>query len=55
MREINETMLQIFQVRSGQKTVVQACEELGVSRQTYYELEEKALKAMHRPHPRAVG
>ena len=47
MREIDDMMLKIFQVRSGQITVVQACEELGISRQTYYELEEKALKAMH--------
>ena len=48
MREIDGMMIKIFQVRSGQITVVQACEELGISRQTYYELEEKALKAMHR-------
>lgn len=36
----------ILQVRSGQLTVTQAAQQLGISRQRYYELEQTALQAM---------
>ena len=36
----------IMQVRNGQKTVKQAAKELGISRKTYYEWENRALEAM---------
>ena len=36
----------IMQVRSGQKTVKEAARELGISRKTYYEWENRALEAM---------
>lgn len=36
----------IFQVQSGQKTATDAAKELGVSRKTYYEWENKALLSM---------
>lgn len=36
----------IMQVRNGQKTVRQAAKELGISRKTYYEWENRALAAM---------
>lgn len=36
----------IMKVRSGQITAVEGARELGVSRKTYYEWEQKALSAM---------
>jgi transposase-like protein len=36
----------ILQVRAGQLTVEQAARQLGISRQRYYQLEQRALKAM---------
>lgn len=36
----------ILQVRSGQLTVEQAARQLGISRQRYYQLEQRALQAM---------
>ena len=36
----------ILQVRSGQLTVTQAAQQLGISRQRYYKLEQAALQAM---------
>jgi transposase-like protein len=36
----------ILQVRSGQLTAEQAARQLGVSRQTYYKWEQRALQAM---------
>jgi len=36
----------ILQVRSGQLTVEQAARQLGVSRQTYYKWEQRALQAL---------
>jgi len=36
----------ILQVRSGKLTVTEGAERLGVSRKTYYEWEDRALKAM---------
>jgi transposase-like protein len=36
----------ILQVRSGQMTVQEAADAMGVSRKTYYEWEKKALSAM---------
>jgi transposase-like protein len=36
----------ILQVRSGALTVTEGAERLGVSRKTYYEWEDRALKAM---------
>ena len=36
----------ILQVRSGAMTATEGAERLGVSRKTYYEWEEKSLKAM---------
>jgi transposase len=36
----------ILQVRNGRKTVRQAAKELGISRKTYYEWENRALEAM---------
>ena len=41
-----ERALVILQVRSGAMTAKQGAQELGVSRKTYYEWEERALKAM---------
>jgi hypothetical protein len=38
--------LMILSVLSGQVTVTDAIEQAGISRGTYYKLEEKALKAM---------
>lgn len=38
--------LMILSVVSGEKPVTQAIEEAQISRQTYYQLEEKALRAM---------
>ena len=36
----------ILEVRSGKLTVTEGAERLGVSRKTYYEWEDRALKAM---------
>ena len=36
----------ILQVRSGQLTATQAAQELGISRQRYYQWEKRALQAM---------
>ena len=36
----------ILQVRSGALTATEGAERLGISRKTYYEWEEKSLKAM---------
>ncbi len=36
----------ILQVRSGAMTVTEGAERLGISRKTYYEWEDRALKAM---------
>ena len=36
----------IFLVRSGRLTATEGAERLGVSRKTYYEWEDRALKAM---------
>ena len=36
----------ILQVRSGQLTVEQAARQMGISRQRYYQLEQRALQAM---------
>jgi transposase len=36
----------ILQVRSGALTVMEGAERLGISRKTYYEWEDRALKAM---------
>jgi transposase len=41
-----ERALVILQVRSGALTVKEGANQLGVSRKTYYEWEEKSLKAM---------
>ena|SRR4030043_44790 len=41
-----ERALVILQVRSGALTVKEGAKRLGVSRKTYYEWEEKSLKAM---------
>ncbi len=41
-----ERALVILQVRSGAMTAKQGAQELGVSRKTYYEWEERALRAM---------
>ena len=41
-----ERALVILQVRSGALTVKEGAKLLGVSRKTYYEWEEKSLKAM---------
>jgi transposase len=36
----------IFKVRSGQMTATQAAQTLGISRQQYYQWEQRALKAL---------
>ena len=36
----------IFKVRSGQMTVVEAARTLGISRQQYYQWEQRALQAL---------
>ena len=36
----------ILKVRSGQMTVVEAARSLGISRQAYYQWEQRALEAM---------
>jgi transposase-like protein len=36
----------VLQVRSGRITVTEGAERLGISRKTYYEWEDRALKAM---------
>ena len=36
----------ILQVRSGKLTATEGAERLGISRKTYYEWEDRALKAM---------
>ena len=36
----------IFQVRSGQMTAVEAARTLGISRQQYYQWEQRALQAL---------
>ena len=36
----------ILQVRSGALTATEGAEQLGISRKTYYEWEDRALKAM---------
>ena len=41
-----ERALVILRVRSGAMTAKQGAQELGVSRKTYYEWEERALRAM---------
>jgi len=41
-----ERALMILQVRSGALTAKEGAKRLGVSRKTYYEWEEKSLKAM---------
>jgi len=41
-----ERALVILQVRSGAMTAKQGAQALGVSRKTYYQWEERALKAM---------
>ena len=41
-----ERALVILQVRSGALTATEGAKRLGVSRKTYYEWEEKSLKAM---------
>ncbi len=41
-----ERALVILQVRSGVLTVKEGAQQLGISRKTYYEWEEKSLKAM---------
>jgi transposase len=41
-----ERALVILQVRSGALTAKEGAQRLGVSRKTYYEWEEKSLKAM---------
>jgi transposase len=41
-----ERALVILRVRSGALTAKEGAQELGVSRKTYYEWEERALKAM---------
>ena len=45
-RNVTEIMKMIFRVRTEQLTVTQACKDLGISRENYYSLENKALKAM---------
>ena len=47
MRKIDRTMELIFQVRSGRITGEQAFSELKISRKSWYEMENKALMAMH--------
>ena len=46
MRDVPKLMEMIIKVRSGSMTAVRAAEELGISRKTYYELENKALEGM---------
>ncbi len=46
MRDVPQIMMTIMKVRSGSMTAESAAKELGVSRKTYYELENKALTAM---------
>ncbi len=41
-----ERVLVILQVRSGMLTASEGAQRLGVSRKTYYEWEERALRAM---------
>ena len=41
-----ERAMVILQVRSGSLTATEGAERLGVSRKTYYEWEDRALKAM---------
>jgi transposase len=36
----------ILEVRSGKRTATEGAERLGISRKTYYEWEDRALKAM---------
>jgi transposase len=36
----------IFQVRSGQMTATEAAQSLGISRQQYYQWEQRALQAL---------
>lgn len=46
MRDVPKTMEMIMKVRSGLMTAERAAKELGVSRKTYYEWENKALTGM---------
>jgi transposase len=43
---VRERVLVILRVRSGALTAKQGAQALGVSRKTYYQWEERALKAM---------
>jgi len=45
-KRARERALVILQVRSGALTATEGAKQLGVSRKTYYEWEEKSLKAM---------
>jgi transposase len=45
-KQARERALVILQVRSGALTAKEGAKRLGVSRKTYYEWEEKSLKAM---------
>lgn len=45
-KRARERALVILQVRSGVLTAKEGAKRLGVSRKTYYEWEEKSLKAM---------
>ena len=46
MRDVPQIMMTIMKVRSGLMTAVHAAEELGISRKTYYKLENEALEGM---------
>ena len=46
MRDVPKLMEMIMKVRSGSMTAVRAAEELGISRKTYYKLENEALEGM---------
>ena len=45
-KRARERVVIILQVRSGALTVAEGAEHLGISRKTYYEWEDRALKAM---------
>ncbi len=45
-KQARERAAIILQVRSGVLTVTEGAERLGISRKTYYEWEDRALKAM---------
>ena len=45
-KKARERASMILKVRSGQMTVIEAAAALGISRKTYYEWEQRGLKAM---------